>query len=164
MNNPFILRTAIDKALAEHRTLYVTLPDLTNAFPSTDHASLWSMMHKKGIAGPLFDWLHLLYSGMSYVVRVGKETSGAFTSTMGILAGDSGSPDFWNFFSSDLEFTPHLEDMMIDGHRVMNIEHADDGAIFSGVHGLQVHLDTFAEWTSHKGLSVNIQKTKVHLG
>lgn len=164
MNNPFILRTAIDKALAEHRTLYVAFPDLTNAFPSTDHASLWSMMYKKGIAGPLFDWLRLLYSGMSYVVRVGNETSDAFTSTMGILAGDSGSPDFWNFFSSDLEFTPHPEDMMIDGHPVMNIEHADDGAIFSGLHGLQVHLNTFAEWTSRKGLSVNIEKTKVRFG
>ncbi|KAK0462353.1 uncharacterized protein EV420DRAFT_1265412 [Desarmillaria tabescens] len=40
MNNPFILRMAIDKALAEGQTLYVAFPDLTNAFPSTDHASL----------------------------------------------------------------------------------------------------------------------------
>ncbi|KAK0432300.1 hypothetical protein EV421DRAFT_1719604 [Armillaria borealis] len=80
---------------------------------------------------------------------------------MGILAGDSGSPGFWNFFSSDLKFSPHPEDMMIDGHPVMNIEHADDGAIFSGLNGLQAHLDTFARWTSRKGLTVNISKTKV---
>ncbi len=48
---------------------------------------------------------------------------------MGILAGDSGSPGFWNFFSSDLDFCLHPEDVMIGGHPVMNIEHADNGAI-----------------------------------
>ncbi len=80
---------------------------------------------------------------------------------MGILAGDSGSPGFWNFFSSDLDFCLHPEDVMIGGHPVMNIEHADNGAIFSGLNGLQAHLDTFAHWTLHKGLTVNISKTKV---
>ncbi|KAK0235257.1 hypothetical protein EDD85DRAFT_773440 [Armillaria nabsnona] len=68
MNNPFILCIAINKALVEHCTLYVAFPDLTNAFLSTDHVSLWSMMYKKGIASPLFDWLCLLYSSMNYVV------------------------------------------------------------------------------------------------
>lgn len=156
-----LLTSQIDKALAEGRTLYVAFPDLTNAFPSTDHASLWSMMYKRGVSGPLFDWLRLLYSGMSYVVHVGKESSSGFVSTMGILAGDSGSPGFWNFFSSDLHFAPHPEDLRIDGHAVMNIEHADDGAIFSSENGLQVHLNTFARWTARKGLTVNISKTKV---
>ncbi|KAK0458697.1 hypothetical protein IW261DRAFT_1600762 [Armillaria novae-zelandiae] len=50
---------------------------------------------------------------------------------------------------------------MIDGHAVMNIEHADDGAIFSGQNGLQAHLNTFARWTARKSLMVNISKTKV---
>ncbi len=40
MNNPFILQTAIDVALVEECTLYVVFLDLTNVFPSTDHASL----------------------------------------------------------------------------------------------------------------------------
>lgn len=160
MNNPFILRTAIDVALAEGKTLHVVFPDLTNTFPSMDHASLWSMMYKKGVAGPLFDWLHMLYDGMSYVVRMGSAFSAPFRSTVGILAGDSGSPGFWNFFASDLVFVPHPEDISIGGRRVMNIEQADDGAMFSGPLGLQAHLDVYGPWASRKGLLVNIPKTK----
>ncbi|KAF9000566.1 hypothetical protein BDZ89DRAFT_918269, partial [Hymenopellis radicata] len=55
LNNPFVLRAAIELALAEKKTLYVIFPDLSNAFPWTDHSSLWSMMYHKGIAGPMFD-------------------------------------------------------------------------------------------------------------
>ncbi len=146
----------------EGRTLYVVFLDLTNAFPSTDHASLWLMMYKRGVAGPLFDWIHMLYSGMSYVVHMGHSSSPSFQSMVGILAGDSGSPGFWNFFASDLSFVPHPEDICIGGHCVMNIEQADDGAMFScGQMGLQSHLDIYSPWASHKGLLVNITKTKV---
>ncbi|PBK69040.1 hypothetical protein ARMSODRAFT_936258 [Armillaria solidipes] len=117
-------------------------------------------MYKKGVAGPLFDWLRMLYDGMSYVVRMGSAFSASFRSTVGILAGDSGSPGFWNFFASDLVFVPHPEDISIGGRRVMNIEQADDGAMFSGPLGLQAHLDVYGPWSSRKGLLVNIPKTK----
>ncbi|KAK0441142.1 uncharacterized protein EV420DRAFT_1278896, partial [Desarmillaria tabescens] len=40
LNNPFILRYAIETALDARKPLYIVLPDLTNAFPSTNHSSL----------------------------------------------------------------------------------------------------------------------------
>ncbi|KAK0188412.1 hypothetical protein F5146DRAFT_664893 [Armillaria mellea] len=42
----------------------------------------------------------------------------------------------------------------------MNIEHADDGALFSSARALQVHLDEYSQWSNRKGLRVNIAKTK----
>ncbi len=40
LNNPFILRCAVESALGSGRLLYVVLPDLTNAYPLTDHSSI----------------------------------------------------------------------------------------------------------------------------
>ncbi|KAK0432915.1 uncharacterized protein EV420DRAFT_1755143 [Desarmillaria tabescens] len=88
LNNPFILRCAIETALGAGKPLYVVLPDHTNAFPSTDHSSLWVMMYKHGAADPLFDWLCTMYPGMRYCVKMGNTLSTPFRSDIGILAGD----------------------------------------------------------------------------
>ncbi|KAF9042825.1 hypothetical protein BDZ89DRAFT_895329, partial [Hymenopellis radicata] len=54
-NNPFILRCCIDHAKALGKPLYVAVVDATNAFPSTDRATLWLKLHRMGLEGPLFD-------------------------------------------------------------------------------------------------------------
>ncbi|SJL12634.1 uncharacterized protein ARMOST_16063 [Armillaria ostoyae] len=110
LNNPFILRTVIDVALADGKALYVVFPDLANAFPWLNLSSLWSMMYRKGIAGPMFDWIRMLYGAMNYVVHLNGVMSGPFSSTIGLMTRDNGSPGFWNFFSSDLEFRAHEDD------------------------------------------------------
>ncbi|KAL1657976.1 hypothetical protein GGF50DRAFT_34234, partial [Schizophyllum commune] len=55
LTNPFILRCAIDRSLAEHRPLFAVFPDLTNAFPSTVHEILWLALYDAGMRGPMFD-------------------------------------------------------------------------------------------------------------
>ncbi len=101
--------------------------------------------------GPVSDWMRMLYSSVTYVVWMGGE----------LMRGDNGSPGLWKFYSSDLEFSPHLDDVWIAGRQVRNLEQADDGAIFSSAGGVQTHLDVFGPWTCRKALRVNIQKTKV---
>ncbi|KAE9398119.1 hypothetical protein BT96DRAFT_778833, partial [Gymnopus androsaceus JB14] len=54
-NNAFILRCAIEKAKAMGKTLYVATVDITNAFPSTDRATLWLKLKMLGMSGKLFD-------------------------------------------------------------------------------------------------------------
>ncbi len=141
--------------------MYVVFPDLTNMFPWLDLSSLWSMMYRKGIAGPMFDWIHMLYGAMTYVVHLNGVMSDPFLSTIGLMTGDNRSLGFWNFFSSDLKFRPHEDDIWIGEHQVMNIKYTDDGALFSSAKGLQSHLDEYSCWTNQKGLCVNIAKTKV---
>ncbi|EJD46617.1 hypothetical protein AURDEDRAFT_33865, partial [Auricularia subglabra TFB-10046 SS5] len=54
-NNVLILRCLIDKAKATGKTLYVATVDLTNAFPSTDRATLWLKLYRLGVRGKIFD-------------------------------------------------------------------------------------------------------------
>ncbi|KAJ7603722.1 hypothetical protein FB45DRAFT_691347, partial [Roridomyces roridus] len=54
-NNPFILRTLIEKARASGETLYVAFVDISNAFSGVNHNSLWLKMQHYGLTGPYFD-------------------------------------------------------------------------------------------------------------
>ncbi|KAJ7044791.1 hypothetical protein C8F04DRAFT_903356, partial [Mycena alexandri] len=54
-DNSFILLCAIHRARAEGKTLYVFFGDMTNTFPYTDIARLWSDMYAAGVSGPMFD-------------------------------------------------------------------------------------------------------------
>ncbi|KAJ7081803.1 hypothetical protein B0H15DRAFT_786121, partial [Mycena belliarum] len=54
-NNPFVLRCIRDWARAHGKTVYVAAIDATNAFPSTDHPTLWLKLAKLGMAGPVSD-------------------------------------------------------------------------------------------------------------
>ncbi|KAL1674989.1 hypothetical protein EV122DRAFT_190891, partial [Schizophyllum commune] len=55
LNNPFIVRCAVDRAVADRKPLYVVFPDLTNAFPSTVPEVLWLQLYEAGMRGPMFD-------------------------------------------------------------------------------------------------------------
>ncbi len=162
LNNPFILRCAIEAALGSGRPLYVVLPDLTNAFPSTDRSLLWVMMYKRGAGGALFDWLRSMYNGMRYCVKMGDSYSHTFDSDIGILAGDGTSPSVWDFFGSDFTPRQHPDDVCFGDRHILNVEHADDGALWStSPAGIQFHCDDYGPWTRRKGLLINYGKTKV---
>ncbi len=130
-NNPFILRCAIETVLGFGCPLYVVLPDLTKAFPLTDHSSFWVMMYKHGVLGPLFNWLQSMYSGMRYCIKMGDSYLAAFDSDIGILAGDGTSPSVWDFFGSDFSPHAHLDDVSFSNRQILNVEHADDRALWS---------------------------------
>ncbi|EIN14586.1 hypothetical protein PUNSTDRAFT_56960, partial [Punctularia strigosozonata HHB-11173 SS5] len=54
-NNAFIFRSMVEACRAKGQTLYVAVMDLTNAFPRTDHDTLWSKLYRMGASGPLID-------------------------------------------------------------------------------------------------------------
>jgi hypothetical protein len=60
-NNPFVLRCIRDWSRSRGVTLYVAAIDATNAFPSTDHCTLWLKLARMGMAGPVSDWLRKTY-------------------------------------------------------------------------------------------------------
>ncbi len=94
------------------------------------------MIYQKGVGGPIFDWMRMLYHCMSYVVRLGKEVSMPFKTTIVILTGDTTFPGLWTFVLSDLILSTHSEDVMMAGRTVNHIIHANDGAVFSGPNGI----------------------------
>ncbi|KAJ7709166.1 hypothetical protein B0H16DRAFT_1216876, partial [Mycena metata] len=54
-NNPFILRCVKERARSNGFTVYVAAVDATNAFPSTDHPTLWLKLIRMGMGGAIFD-------------------------------------------------------------------------------------------------------------
>ena len=162
-NNSQVLRTAIDKTLAEGTQCYVAFVDLTNAFPSTDLSRLWTKIHAAGVRGPLFDWLRMLYTRMSYVVRSNGEVSSAFRSLLGLLTGDTASPILWNLYFADLDtyIFPDNDDVEFEGVRLSHLEQADDVALFSTtMDGLQRKMDGFFEWCRVNFMVLSVAKTK----
>jgi Reverse transcriptase (RNA-dependent DNA polymerase) len=93
-NNAFVLRCAAERAKAEGKPLYVTFADISNAFPSCDHPTLWLKLVELGAGGRIFDWLRMLYREMMYQVSHNGSVSEEFKSTMGILIGDTCSLDW----------------------------------------------------------------------
>jgi Reverse transcriptase (RNA-dependent DNA polymerase) len=65
-NNAFVLRCAAERAKADGMPLYVTFADISNAFPSCDHPTLWLKLVERGAGGRIFDWLRMLYREMMY--------------------------------------------------------------------------------------------------
>ncbi len=161
-NNVFILRTMIEQARAEGKTLWVGFVDISNAFPSTDRTTLWLKLHKLGFTGKMFDWLRNLYRDMSYVVQAGGELSEEFRARMGVLMGDPASPTLWILFMHDFNLDPHDDDMCLAAVAIAHLEHADDLVLASSsAHGLQQHFSSFVQWCRVNFLIVNALKSWV---
>lgn len=159
-NNSFVLRCAIDRAKADGKPLYVAFVDLSNAFPSTDHGALWWKLYSKGVAGPIFDWLRLLYSKISYRVRLDREFSDSFQSFIGILAGDPASPQLWNMFLADFAPPTHPADILLNSQPISHLEQADDIVLFStSPIALQIKLTSLSGWCSFNFMLINYKKT-----
>lgn len=162
-NNSFVVRCAIDKARAEGKNLHVAFVDLTNAFPSTDLPTLWIKLFNAGVAGPLFDWLRMLYARMSYVVKQGSTLTESFKSLIGVLTGDTASPILWNIYFTDLTevFPPDPDDICLAGRAMSHVEQADDVALFStSIEGLQRKLNLFFGWCRVNFMVISALKTQ----
>ncbi|CAA7257317.1 unnamed protein product [Cyclocybe aegerita] len=79
-NNAFVLWTLIDKAASKGKTLDIAFVDISNAFPSTSHSSLWLKLEAYGLTGQYFDWIQMLYSQMTYIIAHNGIVSQKFSS------------------------------------------------------------------------------------
>ncbi|PPQ69330.1 hypothetical protein CVT26_002562 [Gymnopilus dilepis] len=87
-NNAFLLRSLIDTATQNGDTLYVAFVDISNAFPSANHDSLWLKLNSYGLTGRYFDWIRMLYKRMTYIIAHNGEYSEEFRALAGVLIGD----------------------------------------------------------------------------
>lgn len=128
-NASYILRAMAEKAFSLGRHLTVEVLDLKDAFLSVDQPSLWAKLARWDPVGPLLDWLRMLYSQLSCVVRFNGEVSEKeLEALVGILTGDLASPSFGSGSSqtSLLRCTVHPDDVILAGQRGSHQWAADD--------------------------------------
>jgi hypothetical protein len=97
-----------DQATAEEKIMYVVVVDLKNVFPAVNRGVQFLTLNCMGVAGNLIDLIMLLYNKLEYMVRVNNELSESFFSFLGVLTGDSGSPEFWNLLLASFKLYPLL--------------------------------------------------------
>lgn len=159
-NNSFILRCAIDKARSMGKPLYICFVDCTNAFPATHRPTLWAKLYARGVGGPLFDWLRVLYSDLRYQITMDGLLSPEFSSMIGVLTGDSASPDLWNAFMSDFCPPADEDDVNLGGVPLGAIIQADDVALPSlSPRGLQRKMNYMWDYSAVTFLVINMTKT-----
>lgn len=159
-SNPFILRCVKEWVRAKNLTLYVAAVDATNAFPSTDHPTLWLKLLRLGMGGAIFDWLRMLYQRMEHYVRHGDLNSAEFKAFIGLLTGDPASPILWNLFMADLVMLPDPDDPILSAVRMAIMAQADDVLLVSlSAAGLQRKLNALAVWCSKNFIVINLIKT-----
>nr|GAT51027.1 predicted protein [Mycena chlorophos] len=159
-NNPFILRTLIDKARADGETLYVAFVDISNAFLSMSHELLWLRMQELGLTGPFYDFIRKIYREMKLRVACGEAVSEEWKSVCGVLMGDPVSPTLWNIFLSSFTLAEDPDNFSLMGYTLSHLEHADDMALVSrSWQGLQRQLDQLGTWCKRNLLQVNALKS-----
>jgi hypothetical protein len=150
----------IDKARAEEMTLYVIAVDLTNAFPSVDRATLWLKLYRMGMRGKIFDWIRMLYAKLEYVVRHNGAQTMSFRSLLGILIGDTMSPELWNLYLADFGLPEDVDDIILFCIRIAHLDQADDILFGScSARGMQRKLDHFVSWCRANFMIINAIKT-----
>ncbi|KAF5338837.1 hypothetical protein D9757_014693 [Collybiopsis confluens] len=161
-NNPFIVKTLIDKARAQKKPLYIAFMDWTNAFPSTDRPTMWTKLFSMGVKGPMIDWLRMLYTKMSYVVKVMGSHSDPFESGIGVITGNPSSPMLFDLSVSDMKVTPKPGDIKLDGVCVNHVSHADDtGLAATKAQSMQGHIGEFGDYSAKMGFECSILKSVV---
>ncbi|KAF5311562.1 hypothetical protein D9758_019093 [Tetrapyrgos nigripes] len=65
-NNAFVLRSLLECAHDQNEILYVAFVDISNAFPSTNHNTLWNWLNDLGLTSMYYDWLQNVYCDMRY--------------------------------------------------------------------------------------------------
>jgi hypothetical protein len=76
------------------------------------------------------------------------QQSDEFKSVIGILAGDSASPDLWDAFMGDFKPPYNPDNVVLGGSHIGNLEQADDMVLFFlSVDGLQRKLHVCVKGT-----------------
>src|SRR5687768_3375021 len=85
---------------------------------------------------------------------------------MGILIGDTCSPDLWTLYMADIgDYIPtDVDDVVVGQISVTNLEQADDIVLLSTTHaGLQRKLNGLVRWCALNFLQINAVKTMFNL-
>ena len=159
----FILNSLIEMLFARGKKLYVLFIDYEKAYDYISRAALWLKLFNTGVSSKCIRIYKNMYSKMKLSIKTDQDR-GTFSSTCGLLQGESTSPLMFSFYVNDLvnSFGDTLIGTSVQDIMIKLILFADDMALFSETReGLQRGINNLQEYCLKWGLKVNTRKTKI---
>ena len=128
-DNVFLLRCLLKDSCEELKPLSLVFLDVSKAFDSVSHDSLFLAAKRMGVPGPFIEYLRCLYSEASTRLQIGEELSEPLAQNRGVKQGDPLSPILfncvidWAIEALDQELGVQVGD---DGPRLNHLAFADD--------------------------------------
>ena len=127
--------------------------DFSKAFDTVDHARLIQKLNHYGIQNKTLDWIKSYLEGRTQQVKFRGVLSQPFLVTSGVPQGRHLGPVLFDFFVIDL--SEKLQDVFF--HTIF-ADYTKFGRVVSSEEGaqcLQHQIDTFSQWCTENGMSLN---------
>ena len=165
IDHVFVLRCLIDGAKVRKKRLYCCFVDFRKAFDTVPRERLFRRLQDLGVPSDMIWAIYALYERVTGRVRCPGGLSEALSSTIGVKQGCPLSPTLFGLYIdeiSDYILRAGGAGADLAGTPVHILLYADDIVLISeSPEGLQRHLDALDEFCTHRGLTVNLGKTKV---
>ena len=160
----FLLRSLMEDARRNHKSLYSVWFDLKNAFGSIPHDLLWFSMRQVGVPGEIIDVVRDIYQGSSFRVLSGDNNmTDSIPQVRGVKQGCPLSPLIFNIAIEGLlcgiMSCPAEGYSFGKGFEVKSLAYADDLTIVAktdaAIRAMIAQIEEFASWA---GLCFNVTK------
>lgn len=181
----FTLRQLQEKAIEQHRPLYIVFVDFTKAFDTVDRSTLWKVLKIYGCPEQLIQIIRNFHLDMKAQVSIGGEPSEEFSVNHGVKQGCVLAPTLFSLYlTAVLDTMGQEQDSGVllrtrtDGKLfnlarlrshtktrktcIRELLYADDSALVAdNPEAMQEIVDRFACAADTFGLKINISKTEL---
>lgn len=167
VDNIFVLLCLSQLKLSQIKgKLYSIMIDFRRSFDSIPHNLLWIHLHKIGVSAKIIRILSHFYQNAHLKINVRGTLSNSADITEGVLQGEILSPLLFILYLSDIDDffrAKGFDGVWINDHTdVIVLLYADDLILFAhSPLDLRCKLTALNEYCEMKGLTVNVDKTKV---
>ena len=158
--NSKVLRESLRRSKRDLKSISLAFVDLSKAFDSVSHDSLWVACRALGVPFPLIDYLQSFYRGSKTRLRLDGRLSGEIHCTRGIKQGD---PLSVHLFNAVVDLATRKLDpgvgFDLEGQKTSFLAYADDIVLLARTNtGLRRSFDTLQSEFAMSGLAVNALK------
>ncbi|XP_023225266.1 uncharacterized protein LOC111626188 [Centruroides sculpturatus] len=157
----FVLQSIIQDARRKNRECHVAWLDLTNAFGSVPHATIFACLKWCGLGQQSIHRIEQLLTGCHTRIRSCSGLTDPIPILAGVKQGCPLSPILFNIVVEPaLRLLSNLQvGYSLHGHSISALAYADDITVASATRsGLQSQLDLLSSWARNSGLSFNAAK------
>lgn len=159
--NIFLLDSLLRDARSSCKGLCIASLDLSKAFDSVSHESIYSALRRVGLCSRFVDYLRGLYLQSGTFIQTAGQCSRALSVSKGVRQGDPLSPLIFNVVvDMALRAIPHTVGYALGSHLVNALAFADDVILVASTPlGLQRSCEAFTDRAALDGLRLNPAKS-----